>query len=142
MEAKNIRLITASAGSGKTYRLTGELSALLDEKDRTAYQPSEVIATTFTRAAASDLRNRVRERVLGLGSYEIASLLDQSLIGTVNSISDQLLSLFAFDIGLPPVQRVVEDEEKNLLFQKSLTISLDEDTAEKLDAISDRKSVV
>ena len=138
MNAKNIRLITASAGSGKTYRLTSELSALLDDKGRTAYQPSEVIATTFTRAAASELRNRVRERVLQQGAYEIASLLDQSLIGTVNSISDQLLSLFAFDIGLPPVQRVVEDEEKNLLFQKSLTISLDEDTAEKLDAVSER----
>ena len=80
-------------------------------------------------------RNRVRERVLKQGAYEIASLLDQSLIGTVNSISDQLLSLFAFDIGLPPVQRVVEDEEKDLLFQKSLTIALDEDTAEKLDAV-------
>jgi ATP-dependent helicase/nuclease subunit A len=138
MKAKKIRLITASAGSGKTYRLTSELSALLDDTDSPAYQPSEVIATTFTRAAASELRNRVRERVLQQGAYEIASLLDQSLIGTVNSISDQLLSLFAFDIGLPPVQRVVEDEEKNLLFQKSLTISLDEDTAEKLDAVSER----
>jgi ATP-dependent helicase/nuclease subunit A len=138
MKAKNIRLITASAGSGKTYRLTGELSTLLDDKDGTGYQPSGVIATTFTRAAASELRNRVRERVLAQGAYEVASLLDQSLIGTVNSISDQLLALFAFDIGLPPVQRVVEDEEKNLLFQKSLTISLDEDTAEKLDAVSER----
>jgi ATP-dependent helicase/nuclease subunit A len=138
MKAKNIRLITASAGSGKTYRLTSELSALLNDTDSSAYQPSEVIATTFTRAAASELRNRVRERVLQQGAYEIASLLDQSLIGTVNSISDQLLLLFAFDIGLPPVQRVVEDEEKNLLFQKSLTISLDEETAEKLDAVSER----
>lgn len=138
MKAKNIRLITASAGSGKTYRLTGELSALLDDKDGRGYQPSEVIATTFTRAAASELRNRVRERVLEQGAYEIASLLDQSLIGTVNSISDQLLALFAFDIGLPPVQRVVEDEEKDLLFQKSLAIALDEDTAEKLDAVAER----
>src|SRR3990170_7869457 len=109
MKAKNIRLITASAGSGKTYRLTDELSTLLDDKDGNGYQPSEVIATTFTRAAASELRNRVRERVLKQGAYEVASLLDQSLIGTVNSISDQLLALFAFDIGLPPVQRVVEN---------------------------------
>ncbi|MGZ5135453.1 MAG: UvrD-helicase domain-containing protein, partial [Flavitalea sp.] len=98
MKAKNIRLITASAGSGKTYRLTGELSALLDQSAGTGYQPSEVVATTFTRAAASELRSRVRERVLKEGAYEIASLLDQSLIGTVNSISDQLLSLFAFEI--------------------------------------------
>ncbi len=138
MKEKNIRLITASAGSGKTYRLTSELSALLDHNNGDSYHPSEVIATTFTRAAASELRNRVRERVLAEGAYETASLLDQSLVGTVNSISDQLLTLFAFDIGLPPVQRVVEDEEKNLLFQSSLIISLDEDTAEKLDAIEER----
>ena len=138
MKAKDIRLITASAGSGKTTRLTKELSTLLDATNGKEYQPSEIIATTFTRAAASELRNRVRERVLEQGAYEVASLLDQSLIGTVNSISDQLLTLFAFDIGLAPVQRVVEDEEKDLLFQKSLTISLDEDTAEKLDAVSER----
>ena len=135
---KNIRLITASAGSGKTYRLTTELSGLLHHSDGRGYQPSEVIATTFTRAAASELRNRVRERVLKQGGYEIASLLDQSLIGTVNSISDQLLVLFAFEIGLSPVQRVIEDEEKDLLFQKSLANALDEDTVEKLDAVSER----
>ena len=138
MRARNIRLITASAGSGKTYRLTEELAKLLDNKNGDGYQPSEVVATTFTRAAASELRNRVRERVLKEGAYEVASLLDQSLVGTVNSISDQLLTLFAFDIGLPPVQRVVEDEEKDLLFQRSLSISLDEDTAEKLDGLAER----
>ena len=96
MRARNIRLITASAGSGKTYRLTEELAKLLDNKNGDGYQPSEVVATTFTRAAASELRNRVRERVLKEGAYEVASLLDQSLVGTVNSISDQLLTLFAF----------------------------------------------
>ncbi len=103
MKFENIRHITASAGSGKTYRLTQELAALLNKKNISRYHPSQIIATTFTRSAAAELRNRVREEILDQGDFETASLLDQSLIGTVNSIGGQLLSLYSFDIGLSPL---------------------------------------
>ncbi|MDN6258640.1 MAG: UvrD-helicase domain-containing protein, partial [Corynebacterium sp.] len=46
-------IIKASAGSGKTYRLTELLTERLRRVDADGthpYRPSQIIATTFTRA--------------------------------------------------------------------------------------------
>jgi len=67
-------VVTASAGTGKTFRLVS-LYALLtlglaskgesdDERASPAVPPSRIAATTFSRAAAAEIRERV-ERVLG-----------------------------------------------------------------------------
>ena len=45
-------LIEASAGTGKTWTLTGIILRLLIEKN---YNPERIIATTFTRAAAIEM---------------------------------------------------------------------------------------
>ena len=60
----NIRFISAGAGSGKTYRLTKDLKKLLADKK---VRPSGVIATTFTRLAAEELRQRVRQELMASG---------------------------------------------------------------------------
>ena len=109
---QNIRLISAGAGTGKTFRLTDELSALLTGNN--GYHPSQIIATTFTRAAAAELKNRIREKILQHGGMDIASQLEQAMIGTVNSISQQLLTLFSFESGLSPSLTVIDDEEKDV----------------------------
>lgn len=54
-------LIEASAGTGKTWTLTGILLRLLIEAKR---PPEQIIATTFTRAAAAEMRQRVNERLI------------------------------------------------------------------------------
>ena len=55
--AGRIRFVSAGAGSGKTYHLTHILHEKLISKQAT---PGGVIATTFTRKAATELRERVR----------------------------------------------------------------------------------
>lgn len=53
-------LIEASAGTGKTWTLTGIVLRLLIE----AGQPCDkIIATTFTKSAAAEMRQRIRERL-------------------------------------------------------------------------------
>ena len=53
-------LIEASAGTGKTWTLTGVVLRLIVEGG----QPCErIIATTFTRSAAAEMRQRIRERL-------------------------------------------------------------------------------
>lgn len=53
-------LIEASAGTGKTWTLTGLVLRLLVE----AGQPCDkIIATTFTKSAAAEMRGRIRERL-------------------------------------------------------------------------------
>ncbi|MBF7687880.1 UvrD-helicase domain-containing protein [Acinetobacter rathckeae] len=52
--------IEASAGSGKTFTLSSLIVRALVEK----YLPKQVVATTFTRAAAAELKLRTRKRLL------------------------------------------------------------------------------
>lgn len=137
---KNIRLVSAGAGSGKTYRLTNELFDFLDPQGKYKYTPSEIIATTFTRMAAGELRDRVRRKILETGHHEIVDLLDQALIGTVNSVGGQLLSQFSFEGGLSPVLNVIEDVEKQSLFNLSLTEVISGEAANELDYLSARFS--
>ena len=56
-------LIEASAGTGKTWALTGIILRLLIEG---GYEPRGIIATTFTRKAAAEMQQRVQKRLHAL----------------------------------------------------------------------------
>ena len=56
-------LIEASAGTGKTWTLTGIILRLLIEG---GYEPRSIIATTFTRKAAAEMQQRVQKRLHAL----------------------------------------------------------------------------
>lgn len=135
----SIQMISASAGSGKTHRLTGELTDLLG-----TYKPSEIIATTFTRAAAGELKSRVRKSILESehkNRFHIASIIDQALIGTVNGIGGQLLSYYAFEKGISPALSVIEDEEKAVILQMALSSILGEAELAGIEEIEERLSL-
>lgn len=57
----HVHLIEASAGTGKTWTLAALVLRLLVEKKRPCEQ---IIATTFTRAAAAEMRERIRGRIV------------------------------------------------------------------------------
>ena len=59
-------LIEASAGTGKTWTLTGIILRLLIEKK---YAPKRIIATTFTRASASEMQERIQVRISNFYRY-------------------------------------------------------------------------
>lgn len=54
-------LIEASAGTGKTWTLTGILLRLLIERQ---IKPERIIATTFTKKAAAEMQERIRQRLM------------------------------------------------------------------------------
>lgn len=132
---KNITLISAGAGSGKTYRITEELSARLQSGQ---VRPAGVIATTFTRKAAAELAGRVRRRLLEAGQSSAAEAIQQARIGTVHSVCGQLLERFAFELGLSPRQRVLEEADGSLLFAQALEDNLDIATVRQLNALAQR----
>lgn len=73
-------LIEASAGTGKTWTLTGVMLRLIVQ----AGQPCEkIIATTFTRSAAAEMRQRIRERLQDF--YQLLQMINHS---TFTPLSD------------------------------------------------------
>ena len=139
--SQHIRFISAGAGSGKTYRITQDLQAMLAGDD---VRPSGVIATTFTRLAATELRERVRQKLLSDGYTELAAQMGQALIGTVNGVCGELLVRFAFEAGLSPDQKVLEEEQGNRLFGAALEALLAEEPGRipKLNAMAHRLGIV
>ena len=112
-----IEIVSASAGSGKTYELAKTLEEAI--KDGTV-RPQAVIATTFTRKAAAELKERVRKRLLEAGMAEEAQRLNAAVMGTVNSVCGRLVTDFAFDLGLSPELRVLDEDMAAPVLRRAL----------------------
>ena len=111
----------AGAGSGKTYSIEQDIaSRLVDGR----LQPDQLVAVTFTNRAADELLERIGGGLLARGRPDLAALLDQARIGTVNSVCGRLLQEFCFDLGLSPAQRVIDERDKQLLLNEALDGSL------------------
>ena len=89
MQFKGLHWIEASAGTGKTYTLSS-LMVRIFLKD---YLPNQVIATTFTRAAAAELKSRIRVRLQETKQYFDACL----------------------DLSQPEILKKIEQEQDPLL---------------------------
>lgn len=115
-EAKPIDLVLASAGTGKTYRLTETLCRWVTNP-AAAVEPEAITATTFTVKAAGELVARTRGRLLKDGNRALAERLLGGRIGTVNSIAGQLVKEFALDTGLSPVTEVLDEKRQAEFFR-------------------------
>ncbi len=134
MPDTHIRIISAGAGSGKTYRLTSEMVELLQRGVR----PSGIIATTFTKKAAAELQERVRVRLLEAGLTRQADELANALIGTVHSLGVKLLQRFAFEAGVSPRVEIIAEEDQQTLFNNSLAMVLGPERVEAIDRLCRR----
>jgi len=131
---KNIRLISAGAGSGKTYRLTDELLDFIQKK---GVRPNAVIATTFTKLAAKELSDRVQKKLIKKGvSQKIALELRSSLIGTVNGICGALLADFCYEGGISPNVKIIAEEDEEFFLSQALSSALSLGNAQVLETLS------
>ena len=134
----NIRIISAGAGSGKTYRLTQEMVNLLEGKSGEKVRASGIIATTFTKKAASELQERVRVKLLESGMSEEADDLANAMIGTVHSLGTKLLKRFAFEAGVSPEVDIIADEDVQVMFNESLASILKPALIGEMEALAER----
>jgi len=92
-EEKNI-VVVAGAGSGKTTVLTQRIKHLIIDK---GVRPEDIIAITFTNAAADEMRERLSE----------IKNIDTMFIGTIHSFANTLLQISCPDVNY----QVLSDEK-------------------------------
>jgi ATP-dependent helicase/nuclease subunit A len=125
-------LVRASAGSGKTFRLSSEIIGLLARGE----QADRIFASTFTRKAAGEILDRVllrlahaardevaaqelAEHTLREGSYDsgfwsgvlegVVGQLHRLNIGTLDAFFMRMATCFSHEVGLP-AQWSIADE--------------------------------
>jgi len=131
--------LSANAGSGKTRVLTDRVARLLLE----GVEPQNILCLTYTKAAASEMQNRLFKRLGGwamldepslraelseLGAERIPDLATARTlfaraietpgglkIQTIHSFCSSILRRFPLEAGVSPQFREIEDREQELL---------------------------
>lgn len=136
----DLKIISAGAGSGKTYSLTEEMASLLAPKDGqpAAVRASGIIATTFTNKAAAELKERVRIKLLEKDLTKEADELGNAMIGTVHSIGVQLLKRFSFEAGVSPEVDIVADSDQQMIFNQALATVIPLDLVLEMEQLSEQ----
>ncbi len=113
---KSLNIITASAGTGKTYRLASRFIQLL----ACGADPAEIMAVTFTKKAAGEIFDKIIARMLefadgkkdnssccNLGREDVIRILRVLLtsekelqISTIDSFFMRLLNAYAPELGV------------------------------------------
>ena len=109
--------ISASAGSGKTYTVTTKVANLIRNNQ---LKPEKVIITTFTKAAAQELRERTKTELVNLKLYDQAQQMEHALIGTVHSVANSFLTKYWYLLGIMPDAAAMEEEELKVFRDHSL----------------------
>lgn len=142
--------IRASAGSGKTYQLASRYLQLL----AAGVEPGSILASTFTRLAAGEIRDRIllrlataiddadeRERLrweLGAATLSRDALLDMlanlarrldrlaSGVRTLDSFFAAVVHAFAIELDIPIGAQVVDESQAIQMRSEAIRLMLDE----------------
>lgn len=92
-------IVSASAGSGKTAVLTERVFEALRSKEA---KLSELLVLTFTNLAASQMREKIREKITESGEdySEILASLDAAHIQTFDSFALNIVQRYYYRLGL------------------------------------------
>lgn len=119
--------VDAGAGCGKTFVLTERFLSHLDPQNEATVTASfdELVAITFTDAAAREMRNRIREkcrdRLLSAKGERVGfwrtmlRSLDAARVSTIHSFASGLIRDHAIELGIDPAFTVLDPAEAAVL---------------------------
>lgn len=122
-------LVVAGAGAGKTQTVVQRcLDWLLDVQHPGSID--QVLMVTFTKAAAAEMRQRLRVELEKAAppSHHLAeqlALLDTAHICTLHSFCFHLVSRHFYDLGLDPRARILPEERTRLLERRTMDAVLE-----------------
>ena len=136
-----MKVLKASAGSGKTYRLSKSyIEHLLSSDDRYAYR--HLLAVTFTNKATAEMKGRILRDLYELSAENekarrmlVDILHDYSAfsVSTIDRFFQQTLKAFSREIGQFSAYQVELD--RDTLIQESMDRILDGLTEDKKDLV-------
>lgn len=141
IEAEGEVLVSASAGSGKTYVMVEKLISLILQGKADV---SSVLAVTFTNLAAAEMKERLRAALvasinevkdeqtrarLKLQLSEVSS----SDISTVHSFCTNVIRRYFYETDTAGNFRVADEEESEKLLERAVSLTFD-DLLEAQDA--------
>lgn len=105
--------VSAGAGSGKTFTLTRRIVyALSPESGPFVEHLDQVLAITFTKDAAAEIRDRVRRALIGEDMDEEALTVDDAWISTIHGMCSRILRAHALELGIDPEFTVLTDTDE------------------------------
>ena len=131
-------LVEAAAGTGKTTVLVSRLVAVLASGRTTV---DRIVAVTFTRKAAGELKLRLRQALdrareqsteeAEQGHLEAAvARLEEAHIGTIHSFCAEILRERPVEAGVDPAFREIDDEEAARRYDRSFRRWIEAELAE------------
>ncbi len=127
VEARGNVLVMAGAGTGKTHTL---IARCLDCLCRERASLDEILVVTFTEAAATEMKQRLRAALeqtlnsqpstLNQHLAEQLALFDTAPIGTLHSFCLRLVREHFYELGLDPQLAVLDPGESRLLAEETL----------------------
>ena len=120
-------LIVAGAGSGKTRVLTSRIAYILSEKE---LDPARILALTFTKKAASEMKERI---ALMVGERKARRLY----MGTFHSVFIRFLREFSESLGYPSTFTIYDTSDSVSAIKACLKeLQLDEKVYKPKDVLS------
>ncbi|MGD8903949.1 MAG: UvrD-helicase domain-containing protein, partial [Anaerolineae bacterium] len=119
-------VVTAGAGTGKTRTLVARYLSLVAE----SLPLRSIVAITFTRKAAREMRNRVRDEIrIYLERSDLSETerdrwqglyaeLDAARIGTIHSLCSEILRSHPAEAGVDPRFGVLDEGQENILLRQ------------------------
>lgn len=121
-EGGNI-LVSASAGSGKTFVMIKRLIRLITEGKA---KVDEILAATFTEAAAADMKEKLKRALTeeaAKGNKTVASELNKVAtadICTLHAFCGRLIRTYFFAAGVAPDYKVADEAQADVLKNESM----------------------
>ncbi|SDE78706.1 DNA helicase/exodeoxyribonuclease V, subunit A [Fontibacillus panacisegetis] len=142
-------LVAAAAGSGKTAVLVERIIRKLSSAD-TPLSVDRLLVATFTKAAASEMRQRIREALekeleRDPSSEHLArqlAMLGRASITTLHSFCMEVIQRYYTLIPLDPGFRIASESETALLRQEVLEQLFEEKYADESEGKEDGKRFV
>jgi exodeoxyribonuclease-5 len=140
LDYESTLLVEAGAGSGKTALMAGRVALMLTH----GIQPRDIVAITFTEAAASELLERIQGFVASLRDGRIPPELEEALptglsvdqrvaiasaagsfdeitCTTIHGFCQQLIKPYPIEAGIDPGATIVDPAAADLAYQDLMT---------------------